>query len=329
MIIITDCLNGFDDEGASKVAVKLIEKIKERDKSHLVLTYGEGNGKGDLHANVNKLFLGNKLKKYIDGNVLYIPRATNTLASAFRIYRLSKMAKGKLKVLFTITYGMNKITASLIEKSNAEIIVLDNGVKSQLESQIKNKITYVKLGVDINKFSPVNKQEKIKLRIERGFNVNDKILIHVGHLRRGRNAHKLLSLTDEYKVIFVASTFTERDKEIEEEFLKNKNVTLITEYVKDIQNLYRLSDVFVFPVEEEFNSIDSPLSVLEAMACNLRVVATPYKNLKNIVCEGFEFLNCLEKQDMTLAIESVLTKGVNTREVAKEYQWENAVNVIL
>ena len=56
----------------------------------------------------------------------------------------------------------------------------------------------------------------------------------------------------------------------------------------NIEEVYALSDCYVFPTPpmNKINSIEIPLSVLEAMACNLSVITTKFGALPKVFEEG-------------------------------------------
>ena len=50
-------------------------------------------------------------------------------------------------------------------------------------------------------------------------------------------------------------------------------------YIPEVEDIYRLSDLYLFLAESDTAAIEVPLSVLEAMACNLPVICTPFGGL--------------------------------------------------
>jgi len=61
-------------------------------------------------------------------------------------------------------------------------------------------------------------------------------------------------------------------------------------YIKKIEEIYQLSDCYIFPITFEGGGISILLSVLEAMACNLPVVTTKFGGLPAIFKGGDLYL---------------------------------------
>jgi glycosyltransferase involved in cell wall biosynthesis len=198
------------------------------------------------------------------------------------------------------------------------------------EKQFKDvnyKTTFIPNGVDTQRFVPVDKTQKHRLRDKYGFQRDDFIMLHVGPVRRGRNQKALLQLRNE-KILLVVSLTNPSEEEVYQDLLKEKmnNVTIWKKYFPNIQDIYALADVYVFPVFELLNSIDIPLSVLEAMSCNLPVIVTRFGGLERIMKAG-DGLFFIEREDEMENIIAQLKESkvnINTREqiLKSKLSWE-------
>ncbi len=94
----------------------------------------------------------------------------------------------------------------------------------------KNRVNYLKTGVDTEKFQPVSGEESQKLKAKYGLDPLKPVVLHVGHLNRGRNVGVFTLLGKEYQGVLVVSTLTkhEQDQELKQQLLACENVKLIT-----------------------------------------------------------------------------------------------------
>lgn len=186
-------------------------------------------------------------------------------------------------------------------------------------------------GVDLERFRPVTKERKSELRGEYGIDPDKFAILHVGHINRNRNIQILKKLQkDNNQMLVVGSTSTEQDEGLISE-LRIAGVRVIRSYVENIEEIYQLSDCYVFPVTSETASIEVPLSVLEAMACNLPVVTTRYAGLSTMFNgEGSEFLFVEKLQDLSHKVEKVKKScHSETRRRTEPYSWGEVAKRIL
>ncbi len=109
-------------------------------------------------------------------------------------------------------------------------------------------------------------------------------MVHIGHLNRRRGVAALAAVTDLAYPVLVASTSTPQDVVLADE-LRAAGVHLITAYLPDVREAYQLADAYLFPTPPDPtapSSIDLPLSVLEAAACNLPILATRFGALPDL-----------------------------------------------
>jgi glycosyltransferase involved in cell wall biosynthesis len=133
------------------------------------------------------------------------------------------------------------------------------------------------------------------------------------------------------QVALIASTSTAREAAMADE-LRRAGVTLITTYQQHIQEFYQASDVFVFPVESTDNAIELPLSVLEAFACDLPVVATPFGGLPRLFAgrpDAGLFLVDSPAALVDTAERVGLACAGGTRPLALPYSWEAVADALL
>ncbi len=333
MIILSDCFSKKIDEGCIKVANSLSKRMKNNNSDVFLISCGKDKSFADEHLKLNKLFLNKDLFKYVrerKQDVLYIPFASNTLGSILRTFILSLVCRKKVYVLFALRYSMSKLAEMILKMSKAEILLLSKDSYEHMYTLFGNKAHYIKTGVDIQKFVPVTAEQKKLLREKYGLGSEDKVLLHVGHMKKGRNVDKLLQVDDTYKVLLVVSSVTEAENDLKIRMLQKENITVIDSYLENIEEIYQVADGYLFLVEKEENCIDVPLSILEAMACNLPVVTTKYGEVKSLKeGNGIYFLNKVDKAELNEQIEQCLQiKNYENRKIVEEYDWSRTISDI-
>lgn len=329
MIILSDCLTETADEGCLKVASSLSRRLRAADDQTLVLSYDRRPDWSDMHLQLNKLFLNPRLWRILRSRrdpVLYIPFASNTRASALRLCMLSLVCRKRLKALFALRHPMDGLTRWFLRRSGAQIITL-SGDSCEYYTREIGAAVHIKAGVDTKRFTPVSAEKKAELREKYGVAPGKKALLHVGHLRRGRNVQALLQVGGDYHVFLAVSSVTQVDAELRRLLEARPNTTVIDAYLPNVEELYQMADVYLFPVVAQENCIDLPLSVMEAASCNLPVVTTEYGELKAFQGEaGFAFLETPDAAALNAALDRMSTlPECENRHAVKEYDWDRAV----
>lgn len=330
MIVLSDCLTNDADEGCIKVAASLTQRLKNKDPGITVITYRRRSSLSDLHLRLNPLFLNPKLLSLLRRkreSVLYIPFSSNTKAAVLRAFILSKCGKCRVNVLFALRWPMGPVTRKLLRYSGVNVFSLSEESHEMYRSIAEDRAFRLKAGVDTHVFTPVTQETKARLRRKYGVSPDKKVLLHVGHLKNGRNIGTILDVRPDYHVFLVTSSHTtrEQDRTLRRALARRPNTTLIDTFFPDIHELYQMADVYFFPVHEAGNCIDVPLSVLEAAACNLPVVATRYGWLREFQGkEGFYFWDGGDADSLNLLLDRAVKGDSRLRGAVLEYDWEPA-----
>lgn len=183
-------------------------------------------------------------------------------------------------------------------------------------------------GVDLSRFDPVDDAERDRLRDELGIPESERVFLHVGHFERDRGVESLLRLQRHGHLVVVGSPSTGCEADVIES-LRDAGVTVQTEYVPDVEKYYQAADVYAFPVRNEDNSIQIPLSVFEAMACDIPVVSTRFGGLTDLfeAGDGLRFVDSFDEVDESdLAFDDA---DVATREKVSEFSWDAIVDRVV
>ncbi len=332
MLILSNALSNVADEGCVKVAKNLVKGIKQN-KNALVVAFDRRSDLADKYITVNKLLLNRNLIKIVKehkGEVLYIPFPAKPISTAVRIFILSLFAGKNFKVVMSMTTKTGFISRELLKISHAKFVVFSNSAFCFYKKFIgKDRVSYLKTGVNTKKFMPVSKEESAQLKQKYGFDTEKKLILHVGHLKSGRNVMELKKISPEHQVLLVTSTLTkdEQDIYIKHELLKCPNIKIIDTFVPNIEEIYQMADVYFFPVIMDGNCIDVPLSCLEAAACNKPIVTTDFGEMSEFKGKnGFCFVDSFDTLEINRKINEVLDiSQVDTRSAVVDYDWKFAV----
>lgn len=153
-------------------------------------------------------------------------------------------------------------------------------------------------GVNLNRFCPVSLIDKQRIRDELAFPKNKKVVLHVGHLNRGRNLLFLENLVKrDLLPVVIGSTTVQPDGGLVRS-LEAAGVIVIHKYLESIEKFYQAADCYVFPTIDPRSCVQIPLSILEAMACSLPVVSTRFEGLPLFFPEGYPGITYVDELDM-------------------------------
>lgn len=180
-------------------------------------------------------------------------------------------------------------------------------------------------GVDPSRFTPAFEREKERLRDKYKIDSEKFVILHVGSTRRRRNLHLLREIQkDSNQVLIVASTSMPMDQDLYQE-LTNAGCIVWRKYLPNINEIYQMSDCYVFPAIDPMSSIEIPLSILEAMSCNLPIITTRFGGLVRVFEEGDGMIFVENENDMLVALARIKegSIGIRTREKVLPYSWKN------
>ena len=136
---------------------------------------------------------------------------------------------------------------------------------------------------DLGKFRPSD-SHKTAIRESLNLPVNSTLCLHVGHGNRGRNLEELLNLPKNVHLLLILSTSVQVDESLLRKLRESKSsLTIINRFVSNIECYYQAADYYCFPVRDKRFCIDLPLSIVEAIACDTLVLATPF----GAISEGY------------------------------------------
>jgi glycosyltransferase involved in cell wall biosynthesis len=228
--------------------------------------------------------------------------------------RPEKFFAGRMSFLQKFSFGLAGPDLILVQSSDA---------KDRFEEFGCRRVELFPNGVDVERFSPVTQSEKWKLRKKYDLDPDLPVILHVGHLEESRNLELLIPLREKQIQVVIAGSVYMGVNQVLIDRLERNGFKIFKGYQPNVEELYQLSDCYVFPLEPG-NSLSMPLSVLEAMATNLRVVTTRFKGLEAAFAggNGLKFVNSPEDVvPVTLEILSS-KKKIQTRDQVRSFSWD-------
>lgn len=177
--------------------------------------------------------------------------------------------------------------------------------------------------VDIDKFRPMDDSQKTKLRLKYKIPVEKFVLLHVASLTRQRNLDMLMEIQDDKNQVLIIGRENEKIDLNVFEKLNQKGCKVWLKHFQNIEEVYNLSDCYVFPSKEKNACIETPLSVLEAMACNLPVITTNFGSIPILFQEENGLFFIEEPGDISKILENISEVNVNNREKILPFAVDN------
>jgi glycosyltransferase involved in cell wall biosynthesis len=190
------------------------------------------------------------------------------------------------------------------------------------------KTQFLPNGVDIDKFTPVSVDRKQSLRRKYRLRHDAFIIVHVASIKRARNLDIFKEISRRnanFQVVIVGRVGEKKDEKLASE-LRGSNCLVWTEYFYNIEEIHALADCYVFPTIDSTACIETPLSVLEAMACNIPIITTRFGVLPNMFSEGKGLFFTDSDDQIIELVDAIHHKkpiDVSTRDKVIPYSWQN------
>ncbi len=329
--LITEDISEPIDEGIKKYSFKLAEYISNNLNYKIFTRVINNNIKHQYKLPKNKLILSlsfiTVLKKD-KGVILYVPNSSSTFFSFIRL-KILQLFTGRPTALISLQKREHakwqKFIIRLLLRPKMIFVFSEREKHYYLSLGINTIVTSA--GVDTDKFIPIDTKTKIDLRKKINLPIESKIILHVGHINEGRNLSILTELIKEnFVVLVIGSTCFTEDEKLKKD-LKNDGILIVNEYIQNINEYYQASDAYVFPVLNDSSVIEFPLSILEAMACNIPILSTHFGSIPNHFKESGHFKYFADKESLLrqaneLFNNSDISKSNNSTIILNKYGWE-------
>ncbi|MCK5613808.1 glycosyltransferase family 4 protein [Candidatus Pacearchaeota archaeon] len=339
--ILSEEVFGVQDEGMKKFTLKLFDVLSpEHDVIGIAVSHNDQLNIPNKFTHIcsNRLFINSRLctllRQARPELIIYSSASCGNFFAMLRMKILKQyVPEAKIAVIVFQPAQYNRLEALFLPVLMPDYIFSQTPKTKDVFPLATEKVFFVPTGVDTQKFIPVDSKTKGVIRNRYGFNSQDFILLHVGHINRNRGV-RLLAIAAkniEAKVILAGSTSTSADKELLKE-LTDAGVIVLRHYFPEIEQLYQMADLYLFPVSNEDACTGVPLSVLEAMACNIPVVSTRFGGLPVMFKEGdgFHFYN-LKMGELIDKLNVLKDLNINckNRQLVLPYDWNRIGEMII
>lgn len=210
----------------------------------------------------------------------------------------------------------------LAQSKNSENLFTNIGFKTKI---LPN-------GVNIKKFYPYELHKKRQIREKYKVPLDNFVILHLASITKERNLEIFCDLQKErdYQVIIIGRINEYIDLDIYTQ-LENAGCTIWIEHIQNIEEIYNLADCYIFPTLENKACIEFPLSVLEAMACNIPVITTRFGAIPQLFQEGEGVVYFNNYTELNKKI-NFIQKGkinLNGKEYVSRCSWEKIVKMLI
>ena len=206
------------------------------------------------------------------------------------------------------------------------LYIFDDDVKGLTVAEGR-ELRRFSVGINAEKFVPPANIDTRALKEKYGFDPDKPLVLHVGHCSRGRGLEDFLQIKGAQRLI-IASGMFEDDALVKA--LEDDGVTIMSGYLENVEEIFQMSDAYLFPTRSSDNVISIPLSVMEALACGVPVIGyRTFSNLDSIGCTdgAVTFIDSPEEIDSVLP--DVIAKKSNDSMLRNTGSWSDTAAEIL
>jgi glycosyltransferase involved in cell wall biosynthesis len=202
-------------------------------------------------------------------------------------------------------------------------------------------------GVDTKVFSPVGETKKNELRSKYSIPLDKFVILHVGHITPWRSLEIFKELAEDKRnyVLIIGSTSLFRPHVEILNSLRGSGCDIRLEFQLNVEEIYQLSDCFVFPggsqkqtelpflvpLKKKVPAIEIPLSILEARSCNLNVVISRFGGLEKCPGSGEGIYFFDSQSEIPDIIEMIKFKSTSFQTNGRivDYDWKNILTELV
>ncbi len=250
------------------------------------------------------------------------PTTVGLLSAKF----LSATSPGSISVVSALHPSL--IDSKLLGFLKPNLVLAQSNRSAMLLRKLGFDVRILTNGADVGRFRPFDEESKKNLRELYEIDKEALVVLHVGPLKDERNLGILAEVQrlEGIQVVIVGRERERFDSRLIRR-LENEGCVVWMKHLARIEDVYNASDCYVFPTTNRKACIETPLSVLEAMACNLVVISTRFGALFEMFeeGEGLTFVSRPEDIPDFLRSSRNLFRWTTTREKVMAYSWKKIV----
>jgi glycosyltransferase involved in cell wall biosynthesis len=268
--------------------------------------------------------LRHEVASFVPNLVIYVASPSSTVGSFLRSFALRRSwPKARHAMVALIPRRHRQRDRMLLTATAPDMVFVPSYASLLHLNDLSLRGDLLPVGVDLTQFRLPESGEREALRAKYNVPPNATVFLHVGHLSPKRNVGSLSRLANEPNahVIVIGSTSTPEDLSLRLS-LEKAGVRVIREFVA-VEEFYRLADAYVFPVIDVEGCVEIPLSVLEALASGLPVVARPFGGLRDVLPEGADLRFYETDDEMVLCARSLVAGPRPATRDMSDFSWRS------
>lgn len=240
----------------------------------------------------------------------------------------------KARTVYTIcTYGEGFSRFELLGRlaSVDRVICVNHHLEDKLIGIFQNKVIYLPLGVDSERFGSNNDATRIRENLD--ISSRDLVVLYLGPIEEHKGIFTLaeamplvMKERPEVKFVIATSAYGGYHQGNFRSYNKNRSRLLsmlrgnedrfrLLEGLHDVPALMSMADVFVLPLSTPYGTLGLPLILLEAMASGKAIVASNIIGINELIIDGKNGL--LVKSD-SHQLAKAISKLLSSNELRKE-----------